>query len=79
MQFKRTPLDRFWRHVDPCRTDGCALWIGSRDTTGHLQSYADEYSFRYNHRDDSQAMFTTVGQRVKAVRAGQYGEYSPLG
>lgn len=45
----------------------------------HLQSYANEYSFRYNHRNDAQAMFTTVGQRVKAVRAGQYGEYSPLG
>ncbi|MPZ50447.1 MAG: IS1595 family transposase [Dehalococcoidia bacterium] len=45
----------------------------------HLQDYANEYSFRYNHRDDVIAMFETVSTRVKAVRAGQYGEYSPLG
>lgn len=42
-------------------------------------SYVNEYAFRYNHRDDVQAMFNTVGQRVKAVRDGQHGEYSPLG
>lgn len=23
----RTPEQRFWSHVDPCRTDGCALWL----------------------------------------------------
>jgi transposase-like protein len=25
----------------------------------HLQSYLDEYAFRYNHRDDEQPMFTS--------------------
>ena len=45
----------------------------------HLQSYANEYAFRYNHRDDAQAMFTTVGNRVQNVRDGQYGDYQPLG
>lgn len=45
----------------------------------HLQSYANEYAFRYNHRDDAQAMFTTVGNRVQKVRDGQFGDYSPLG
>ena len=45
----------------------------------HLQSYANEYAFRYNHRGDEQAMFETIGERVRAVRAGQHGSYSPLG
>lgn len=26
---------RFWSHVDPCRTDGCALWLGSRTPSGY--------------------------------------------
>lgn len=26
---RRTPLQRFWSHVDPCRTDGCMVWIGA--------------------------------------------------
>lgn len=45
----------------------------------YLQSYLDEYAFRYNHRDDAQAMFQTVGRRVRQVRAGRYGTYSPVG
>jgi transposase len=45
----------------------------------HLQGYADEYAFRYNHRDDEQAMYAAIEQRVKSVRAGQHGSYSPLG
>lgn len=45
----------------------------------HLQAYVNEYSFRYNHRDDTQAMFRTVGQRVRNVRHGRYGKYSPVG
>jgi len=44
----------------------------------HLQGYVDEYAFRYNHRDDAQAMFVTVGNRVREVRAGRYGQYAPL-
>ena len=45
----------------------------------HLQGYVNKYAFRYNHRSDDAAMFETVGQRVKAVRAGRCGEYAPLG
>jgi len=33
-------------------------------TAKHLQEYADEYSFRYNHRKDEQPMFTTMLQQV---------------
>ncbi|MEX2246983.1 MAG: IS1595 family transposase [Dehalococcoidia bacterium] len=44
----------------------------------HLQSYVNEYAFRYNHRDDVQAMYATVGNRVKKVRHGRYGQYAPI-
>lgn len=43
-----------------------------------LQTYADEYSFRYNHRKDDAPMFETISGRVGMVRAGKLGEYSPL-
>lgn len=39
----------------------------------------NEYTFRYNHRDDAQPMFRSIADRVRAVRTGQYGEYAPLG
>ncbi len=26
---RKTPLEYFWAHVDPCRTDGCAVWVAS--------------------------------------------------
>ncbi len=45
----------------------------------YLQSYVDEYAFRYNHRRDEQPMFETVTARVRAVRSGRLGEYAPLG
>lgn len=45
----------------------------------HLQSYVNEYAFRYNHRSDDQAMYKTVGNRVREVRHGRYGEYAPIG
>ena len=33
----------------------------------HLQSYLNEYSFRYNHRDDERPMFHTfLGQVQKS-------------
>jgi hypothetical protein len=35
--FENPPLIRFWRHVDPCRTDGCMLWIGKLTTGGYAQ------------------------------------------
>ena len=30
----------------------------------HLQKYLNEYTFRYNHRDDVQPMFSTMLQEV---------------
>jgi len=45
----------------------------------HLQAYVNEYAFRYNHRGDVQAMYQTVGKRVRRVRHGRYGEYAPIG
>jgi transposase-like protein len=45
----------------------------------HLQSYVNEYAFRYNHRSDARAMYETVGNRVRNVRHGRYGEYAPIG
>src|SRR3990167_712477 len=30
-----TPEERFWTKVDPCRTDGCALWLGSTTKNGY--------------------------------------------
>lgn len=44
-----------------------------------LQSYVDEYTFRYNHRADAAPMFTTLKGRTKAVRHGRYGAYAPVG
>jgi len=44
----------------------------------HLQSYVNEYAFRYNHRSDPQAMYATVGNRIKHVRHGRYGQYAPI-
>jgi transposase-like protein len=34
-------------------------------STKHLQSYCDEYSFRYNHRKDEQPMFLTLLNRIE--------------
>ena len=36
----------------------------------HLQSYLNEYAFRYNHRKDEQPMFLTMLSRVSVVLAG---------
>lgn len=30
----------------------------------HLQSYINEYSFRYNHRGDDKALFQTILERI---------------
>ncbi len=46
---------------------------------GYLQSYVNEYTFRYNHRKDAAPMFGIVRGQVKKVRYGRYGHYSPIG
>ena len=59
-----------------CQRHNCLYHsVGS----GYLQSYVDEYAFRYNHRRDEAPMFKTIAARVRAVRSGQYGEYAPVG
>ena len=30
MQTNLTLDVEFWKRVDPCRTDGCAIWVGGR-------------------------------------------------
>lgn len=32
-------MERFWTKVDPCRTDGCALWLGALTKEGYGQVY----------------------------------------
>lgn len=44
-----------------------------------LQSYVNEYTFRYNHRDDDQPMYRVLGGRVNKTRHGRYGAYAPVG
>ena len=39
-------------------------------TAKYLQSYVNEYTFRYNHRKDEIAMFRTMLCRVNASRDG---------
>jgi transposase len=46
--------------------------------TAHLQSYLDEYAFRYNHRDDPSPMFMTIADQVPETRYGNYGTYHPM-
>lgn len=62
--------------------------VGARDRLGELYYPSafentlvdvNEYVFRYNHRDDAQAMFDAVADRAKRVRSGKHGEYSPVG
>ncbi len=34
-----TTEERFWAKVDPCRTDGCALWMGATGKNGYWREY----------------------------------------
>jgi transposase-like protein len=45
----------------------------------HLQSYVDEYTFRYNHRRDNEPMYSLVEGQARRVRYGRYGKYAPVG
>ena len=36
---------------------------------GYLQSYLDEYSFRYNHRYDTEPMFTSFLSQIQKARS----------
>ncbi len=46
----RSPEERFWSHVDPCRTDGCALWLAQVDPNGYGRFYpADGVAILAHH------------------------------
>lgn len=51
---------RFWSHVDPCRTDGCALWLGSL----HWNGYG---SFCVGGRENRRAHHFLVGRPPKGL------------
>lgn len=37
--FVPTVEERFWSKVDPCRTDGCAIWLGTHQAHGYGKFY----------------------------------------
>ncbi len=45
----------------------------------YLQTYVNEYVWRYNHRQDRAPMFQTLAGRAGKVRYGRYGKYAPVG
>lgn len=45
----------------------------------YLQSYVDEYVFRYNHRGDAQPTMSAIRGRVSKTRHGRHGIYAPVG
>jgi hypothetical protein len=45
----------------------------------YLQSYVNEYTYRYNHLDDEAPMFESLKGRVTKTRYGRHGEYAPVG
>ncbi len=44
----------------------------------YLQSYVNEYVFRYNHRRDETPMFGIIESQVRHTRYGRYGQYAPI-
>lgn len=44
---------RFWRKVDPCRTDGCYIWTGGVYVTGYGQFFVErtdgKWKYMYAH------------------------------
>ena len=52
-------IDGFWSQLKRS-IDGTYHHV----TPKHLQKYVDEYSFRYSHRNDDEAMFKTMLQQV---------------
>ncbi len=80
-RFKRGPRPRSQPDakkpiVGMVERDGDVRAFVGRD---YLQTYVNEYAFRYNHRDDDSPMFRTISERVRAVLAGKFGDYAPLG
>jgi len=66
-------IDGFWSQLKRS-IDGTNHSVSAK----HLQDYVNEYAFRYNHRDDEQAMYATIAGRMTKVPHGKHGEYSPV-
>jgi transposase-like protein len=56
-------LEGFWSLVKR-GIDGANHQVGS----GHIQSYFDSYTYRWNHREDRKPMFTSLLERVAVVQ-----------
>ncbi len=54
--------------------------IGTHHAVGaaYLQTYVNEYVYRYNHRKDDAPMFITLSERLARVRHGKHGQYAPI-
>jgi transposase len=52
-------IDGFWTHLKR-GVSGVYRGVSPK----HLQSYLDEYVFRYNNRDDARGMFAAILDRV---------------
>ncbi len=44
-----------------------------------IKENVNEYAFRYNHREDGEAMYSAAANRANKVRSGKHGGYSPIG
>ncbi len=66
-------IEGFWSQLKRS-IDGANHSVSAK----HLQDYVNEYAFRYNHRDDEQAMYATIAERVTKVPHGTHGEYNPI-
>ncbi len=53
-------IDGFWTHLKR-GVSGVYRGVSSK----HLQSYLDEYVFRYNNRDNSQGMFNAFLNQIE--------------
>lgn len=47
-------------------------------SAAYLQSYINEYAFRFNRRKAEQPRFESFVGRVAQTRSGQYGAYAPI-
>ena len=52
-------IDGFWTHLKR-GVSGVYRGVSPK----HLQSYLDEYVFRYNNRDDTRGMFAAILDRI---------------
>lgn len=49
MRWKLTPEERFWSKVDPCRTDGCMVWVSTMYINGYGMFSIKKKRLRAHH------------------------------